>query len=41
MMISGEEFIHATAHDKPVVQISRLEDPYWQAIYQGARRPKE
>jgi cell wall-associated NlpC family hydrolase len=41
MMISGEEFIHATTHDKPVVQISRLKDPYWQAIYQGARRPKE
>jgi len=41
MMISGEEFIHATTHDKPVVQISRFKDPHWQAIYQGARRPKE
>jgi cell wall-associated NlpC family hydrolase len=41
MMISGEEFINATTHDKPMVQISRLKDPYWQAIYQGARRPKE
>jgi cell wall-associated NlpC family hydrolase len=41
MMISGKEFIHATTHDMPVVQISRLKDPYWQAIYQGARRPKE
>jgi len=41
MMISAEEFIHATTYEKPVVQISRLKDPHWQAIYQGARRPKE
>ena len=41
MMISREEFIHATTHDRPIVQISRLDNPYWQAIYQGARRPKE
>jgi cell wall-associated NlpC family hydrolase len=40
MMISADEFINATVHDKPVVQISRLKDPYWQKIYQGARRPK-
>jgi cell wall-associated NlpC family hydrolase len=38
MMINGEEFINATVHDKPVVQISRLKDAYWQGIYQGARR---
>jgi cell wall-associated NlpC family hydrolase len=41
MMISAEEFIHATTYEKPVVQISRFKDPHWQAIYQGARRPKE
>lgn len=41
MMISGEEFISATTHDKPMVQISQFKDPHWQAIYQGARRPKE
>jgi cell wall-associated NlpC family hydrolase len=41
MMISAEEFIHATTYEKPVVQISRFRDPHWQAIYQGARRPKE
>jgi len=39
MMISAEEFINATVHEKPVVQISRLKDAYWQSIYQGARRP--
>jgi hypothetical protein len=41
MMINREEFINATVHDKPVVQISRLKDAYWQGIYQGARRPKK
>jgi hypothetical protein len=40
MMISTGEFINATTHEKPVVQISRLKDSYWQGIYQGARRPK-
>lgn len=40
MMINGEEFINATVHEKPVVQISRLKDAYWQGIDQGARRPK-
>jgi cell wall-associated NlpC family hydrolase len=41
MMINAEEFINATVHERPVVQISRLKDPYWQGIYQGARRPKK
>ncbi len=41
MMINREEFINATVHEKPVVQISRLKDAYWQKIYQGARRPTE
>lgn len=41
MMISAEEFIHATTYQKPVVQISRFKDPHWQEIYQGARRPKD
>lgn len=39
MMISEKEFIHATTHDKPVVQISNLYDEYWQKLYQGCRRP--
>lgn len=39
MMIDGEMFIHATTHDRPIVQISRLRDAYWQGLYQAARRP--
>ncbi|MBC7363892.1 MAG: C40 family peptidase, partial [Candidatus Aminicenantes bacterium] len=35
LMISEKEFIHATTHEKPVVQISNLYDEYWQKIYQG------
>ena len=41
MMINSEEFINATTHEKPIVQVSRLKDVYWQKIYQGARRPKK
>jgi cell wall-associated NlpC family hydrolase len=41
MMIDAENFINATVHEKPVVQISRLKDAYWQKIYQGARRAKK
>ncbi len=40
MMINEREFIHATTHLIPVVQISSLSDDYWQKIYRGARRPK-
>jgi len=39
MMVNREEFINATTHEKPVVQISKLKDPYWANIYRGARRP--
>ncbi|MDD8020848.1 MAG: SH3 domain-containing C40 family peptidase [Acidobacteriota bacterium] len=38
LMINGHEFIHATTHDRPVVQISDLGAAYWQKIYQGCRR---
>jgi cell wall-associated NlpC family hydrolase len=41
MMINREQFVNATVHEKPVVQISRLKDAYWQGIYQGARRAKK
>ncbi len=34
------EFINATTHDKPVVQISRLTDPYWEKLFVTARRLK-
>ena len=40
MMINSEEFINATVHETPCVRIDSLKDAYWQAIYQGARRPK-
>lgn len=38
IMINEKEFINATTHEKPVVQISNLYDQYWQKIYRGARR---
>ena len=40
MYIGGGEFIHATAHEKPVIQISRVDDPHWVEAYAGARRLK-
>jgi gamma-D-glutamyl-L-lysine dipeptidyl-peptidase len=33
------EFIHATSYQRPVVQISRLAEPHWTELFQGARRP--
>lgn len=41
MMIGPDEFINSTTHDKPMVQISNLRDPFWQGLYQAARREKE
>ncbi len=40
MMINREVFISATVHEKPIVQVSKIKDAYWQRIYQGARRAK-
>ena len=39
LYIGDGRFIHATTHQDPVVQISRLDEPHWTALYQGARRP--
>ena len=39
MYIGDGKFIHATTHERPVVQISPLQDPYWTELYRGARRP--
>jgi hypothetical protein len=39
MYIGGGEFIHATTHLRPVVQVSRLDDPHWSALLVGCRRP--
>jgi SH3-like domain-containing protein len=33
-------FIHATTHERPVVQISRLKEPHWTRLFVGARRSK-
>jgi gamma-D-glutamyl-L-lysine dipeptidyl-peptidase len=39
MYIGNGQFIHATAHLQPVVQISSLAEAHWTELYQGARRP--
>lgn len=41
MMMADGEFIHATAHERPVLQISRLADPHWTKLLVCVRRPKE
>jgi hypothetical protein len=40
MYIGGGKFINATTHDRPVVQISDLGDPYWTKLFIAARRLK-
>lgn len=40
MYIGGGKFINATTHDRPVVQISDLGDPYWTKRFIAARRLK-
>jgi cell wall-associated NlpC family hydrolase len=40
-LYAGEgRFVHATTHERPVVQESRLDEPYWRELYRGARRPR-
>lgn len=39
LYIGQGEFIHATMHRRPIVQISRLDEPHWTDLFQGARRP--
>ncbi len=39
LYMGNGEFIHATSHIRPVVQISRLEEAHWTELYWGARRP--
>ncbi len=38
--LGNGEFIHATAHERPVIQISRLNDQHWTELFITARRPK-
>ena len=40
MYIGDDQFIHATAHEKPVIQISRLADPHWSQLLVAIRRLK-
>ncbi len=40
MYIGGGKFINSTTHDRPVVQISDLADPYWTKRFIAARRLK-
>jgi cell wall-associated NlpC family hydrolase len=39
LVIGGGEFIHATTHQRPIVQISHLDEAHWTELYWGARRP--
>jgi cell wall-associated NlpC family hydrolase len=40
MYIGDGKFINATTHERPVVQISDLSDPYWAKRIMAARRVK-
>lgn len=40
MYLGSGEFIHATAHERPVIQISRLADEHWTKLLVAVRRPK-
>jgi gamma-D-glutamyl-L-lysine dipeptidyl-peptidase len=40
LYVGEGRFINATTHEVPAVREDRLDDPYWTAIYQGARRPR-
>ncbi len=40
MYIGDGKFINATTHERPVIQISDLSDPYWAKLFIAARRVK-
>jgi gamma-D-glutamyl-L-lysine dipeptidyl-peptidase len=40
MYIGSGEFIHATAHQRPIVQISSLDEEHWDELFVAARRVK-
>jgi cell wall-associated NlpC family hydrolase len=40
MYIGNGQFINATTHERPIVQISDLADPYWAKRFLTARRIK-
>ncbi len=41
MYIGNGEFINATTHDQPIVQIDRLDEPHWSKLFVAARRLKQ
>lgn len=41
MYIGNGEFIHDTVHERPMVQISRLDDAPWTTLFVAARRVKQ
>jgi hypothetical protein len=40
MYIGDGKFINATTHERPIIQISELSDPYWAKLFIAARRVK-
>ncbi len=40
LYVGAGRFVHATTHASPRVQESALDEPYWTALYRGARRPE-
>jgi cell wall-associated NlpC family hydrolase len=40
MYVGDGRFINATTHTRPDVHEEALDDPYWVALYRGARRPQ-
>lgn len=38
LYIGEGQFISATTHERPVVRIDRLDDPYWASLFMAARR---
>jgi cell wall-associated NlpC family hydrolase len=40
MYVGEGRFINATTHARPDVHEESLDDPYWVALYRGARRPQ-
>jgi gamma-D-glutamyl-L-lysine dipeptidyl-peptidase len=40
LYIGAGQFIHATTHEHPVIQISRLDEERWTKLFVAARRPK-
>jgi cell wall-associated NlpC family hydrolase len=40
MYVGEGRFINATTHTRPDVHEESLDDPYWVALYRGARRPQ-